>query len=144
MKSRKRIKVVCAIIERGDTVLAARRKTGDSNGGLWEFPGGKIKGAETPQEALHREIIEELGVRITILRQLPAINWDYPDKSIELFPFVCTIADDSVPLPLDHEQIGFFIVKEALCLDWAQADRMIIDRYMMDRNLFDNINREKA
>ena len=125
-----RRKVVCAVIGREGRILAARRKPGQSNGGLWEFPGGKVRDDETPSDALHREISEELGVTITILRDLPAVDWDYPQISIELLPFVCTINGEAEPLPLDHADIVFITLEEARSLAWAPADRVILEQYI--------------
>ncbi|MBN1576858.1 MAG: (deoxy)nucleoside triphosphate pyrophosphohydrolase [Chitinispirillaceae bacterium] len=124
-----RRKVVCAVIERGDRFLAARRKPQQSNGGLWEFPGGKVRPGETPAAALHREIGEELDAKITIHRKLTASAWDYTWIAIELIPFVCTITSDREPQPLDHAEIRFVLPEEALSMAWAPADRVIVERY---------------
>ncbi|MBN1307321.1 MAG: (deoxy)nucleoside triphosphate pyrophosphohydrolase [Chitinispirillaceae bacterium] len=125
----RRRKVVCAVIERGERFLAARRKPQQSNGGLWEFPGGKVHPDETPASALRREIDEELGVAITIRKKLAAVFWEYPRISIELIPFICTIASTSGPQPLEHAELRFVLPAEALGMAWTPADRLIVERY---------------
>jgi 8-oxo-dGTP diphosphatase len=129
------VPVVCAIIERGSAVFAARRKPPATNGGLWEFPGGKVHPGETRGDALVREIVEELGVTILPLRELAPVRWTYPWITIDLFPFVCSIAEDATPLPLDHAEIGFFDGAALAQLTWAPADRVIVDRYLTNASM---------
>ena len=121
--------VVCAIVERGTMVLAARRKAEQTNGGLWEFPGGKVREGESLGAALSREIHEELGVTVTVHHGLPPVVWEYPWISIELFPFVCSVAGNVNPQPLDHAELRFVGGTEMLKLQWAPADRVIVERY---------------
>lgn len=128
------VPVVCAIIERGGAVFAARRKPQATNGGLWEFPGGKVHTGETRPDALIREIIEELGVTIVPVRELAPVRWAYPWITIDLFPFVCSIDAGESPLPLDHAEIGFLGGSALAQLEWAPADRVIADRYLQARN----------
>ena len=76
----KTIKVVAAVIRDGDKIFATQRGYGDLKGG-WEFPGGKIEEGETPQEALKREIMEELDTEIEVGELIDTIEYDYPDFS---------------------------------------------------------------
>lgn len=80
----KRIDVAAAVIRQGNEVLLARRLSNQHQGGLWEFPGGKIEAGETPQAALARELEEELGIVPTAATPLIQIAHDYPDKSVRL------------------------------------------------------------
>ena len=73
----KQIEVVAAIIRKGDKIFATQRGYGDYKDG-WEFPGGKMEVGETPEEALRREIWEELETRITVDSLLQTVEWDYP------------------------------------------------------------------
>ena len=131
------IRVVCALIEREQAgpghapplLLAARRKPEQTNGGLWEFPGGKVHAGEELREALHREIREELDIPITIHRDLHPVRWRYPWIAIELFPFICSVAAGCRPVPFEHAEVGFFRFPELTALEWAPADRRIVDRY---------------
>lgn len=74
----KTIKVVAAVIKNGDKIFATQRGYGDLKGG-WEFPGGKIEEGETPQEALKREIMEELDTEIEVGELIDTIEYDYPE-----------------------------------------------------------------
>lgn len=124
-----RVPVVCAIITSGETVLAARRPEGKTNGGLWEFPGGKVHAGETLEAALHREIREELGITIMLYESKPAVLWKYPWITIELFPFICSMTEGEVPRTLDHSALRFVSREDAMKLPWAPADRKIVDGY---------------
>ena len=83
--------VVCAIIEKDGLFLIAQRPYGKSLGGKWEFPGGKIEINESEQEALRREIREELGVDRDIGIRLTPSTHDYPDFTVHLIPYLCRI-----------------------------------------------------
>jgi 8-oxo-dGTP diphosphatase len=122
------IKVVCAIIEQGKTFLAAQRNSNDSQALLWEFPGGKVGENESSQEALIREINEELGVKVSVGLQLETSVHRYPDKVIELIPFVCTISEGT-PSPIEHAAIAWLTAEEAEKLSWAPADIPILNNY---------------
>ncbi len=127
-----RIQVVCAVIKRGKMVFAARRPEDRTNGGLWEFPGGKVHEGETLEAALHREIREELAVGIGIHEALSPVQWDYPWIAIELFPFVCSMEPEAEPRLLDHAAVRFVSCREAAGLSWAPADRVIVEQYFLD------------
>ena len=122
-------RVVCAVIEHNDMVLAAHRKPDQTNGGLWEFPGGKVRVSEMLEAALTREITEELNVNLTIHRALQPVWWEYPWITVELFPFICSIADIRHPQPIDHAALRYVTPTEARSLPWAPADRCIVDQY---------------
>jgi 8-oxo-dGTP diphosphatase len=90
------IPVVCAIIEKNKTILAAKRNSTQTNAGLWEFPGGKVDTGETPSEALHRELLEELNATVRIIKELPPVYHIYPWISIQLIPFVCELISNDI------------------------------------------------
>ena len=123
------VPVVCALIVSGESVLAACRPEGKTNGGLWEFPGGKVRAGESLEDALRREIREELAIAVVIREPLRAVAWTYPWMPIELFPFVCSVADGTEPRRLDHSAIRFVSREEARNLSWAPADRKIVEEY---------------
>lgn len=126
MENIKPVSVVCAIIIRNGRFLAALRSEGQSRGGLWEFPGGKIHRGESPAQALIREIREELGVNIAVLDQLPTNVCHYSDISITLIPFAAKITDDKQPSAHEHDKIRWVDCAEAQKLDWAPADIPIL------------------
>lgn len=78
------VHVVAGVIAKNDQILVARRPQHLHQGGLWEFPGGKVEFGENPEQALHRELSEELGIRVITARPLIRIHHDYPDKKILL------------------------------------------------------------
>ena len=88
-----RVDVAIGIVLRGVEVLICRRKQGTHLAGLWEFPGGKIEPGETPEQAVRRELLEEVGLTVRVLRQLTPIEYDYLAVHIRLHPFLCEVLD---------------------------------------------------
>ena len=131
----RRIHVACAIIERDRCILAARRAAGGTMPGKWEFPGGKLKPREEPEDCVRREIREELGLTIRILRPLPPYFHEYKDFEILLYPFICSPdppkSGASKKLTLkDHSEIRWDPPEELTALDWAEADVPVLEAYM--------------
>jgi 8-oxo-dGTP diphosphatase len=123
------VKVTCAIIEQEGRVLAAQRSE-DMNMPLkWEFPGGKLENGEEPAACLVREIREELGVEVRILRVLPPVVHDYQTWTIELLPFVCEITGGTITLH-EHKDIIWKSPGDLLELDWPEADIPVIYAYL--------------
>ncbi len=91
--SKKSINVAVGVIIRKDQCLIARRPQGGHLGGLWEFPGGKFLADESAEDCLHREIYEELGIRINIDRPLSIVEHSYPDRDLRLHFFLCHPAE---------------------------------------------------
>ena len=125
------VPVVCAVIEDGaGRVLVAQRPTHKHLALKWEFPGGKVERHESPENAIVREIGEELGCKITVERGLPRFAHDYGAVTIEMIPFVCQLAPGS-PTPHPHEHVAVQWVRpEALAtLDLAAADLPVVADY---------------
>lgn len=97
------IEVVCAVIMREGRVLIAQRATGHL-AGLWEFPGGKVDAGESAEEALEREIREELGCGVMVGEAMSPVEHDYPELSIRLRPFWCAVGEGE-PVALEHAAI---------------------------------------
>lgn len=133
------IPVVCAVIEDGSgRVLVAQRPAHKHLGLKWEFPGGKVEAAETPEDALHREIEEELACRLAIDGPLPRFVHDYGTVAIEMIPFVCRLAAGS-PAPHPHEHVALRWVSppELDGLDLAPADLPVVASYRLARPALD-------
>lgn len=126
----KPLEVVCAlIIHENGKFLACQRGNQSTLPDKWEFPGGKIEPGESKEDALKRELWEELEVRISIQKPLDTVNHQYPDFDIALSPFICKITSPQPPKPLEHKEIRWVTFSEASCLDWADADLPIIEQY---------------
>lgn len=122
----KTIEVVAAVMVRDGQVFASQRGYGDFKG-WWEFPGGKIEPGETPQEALVREIREELAAEIEVGDLLETVEWDYPSFHLTMHCFLCTLLTDS--LHLNEHQDSAWLTRETLrSVRWLPADEGVVDR----------------
>ena len=122
----KTIEVVAAIIIKDGKVFATQRGYGQWQG-WWEFPGGKIESGECPQEALVREIREELDAKIEVGDLLETIEWDYPDFHLTMHCFICSLLSES--LHLNEHKAATWLTKETLhSVKWLPADEVLLDR----------------
>jgi 8-oxo-dGTP diphosphatase len=120
------IEVVCAVISGEDgKILAAQRSEQMPLPLKWEFPGGKIDPGESGEDALRREIKEELSVDIRIMERLNSVVHHYPNLSIRLRPFRCEISGGDIVLK-EHAGFCWLPVAELVALDWAEADIPVV------------------
>ena len=120
------VRVVAAIIFDGDKVFATQRGYGDFKGG-WEFPGGKIEAGESPEEALVREIREELDVEIEVGELLETVEYDYPEFHLSMDCFVCRIR--SGELVLKEHAAAMWLTRDSLgSVDWLPADVELVEK----------------
>ena len=122
----KAIEVVAAIIIKDGKVFATQRGYGQWQG-WWEFPGGKIESGECPQEALVREIREELDAEIEVGDLLETIEWDYPDFHLTMHCFLCSLLSDSFHLN-EHEAAAWLTPDTLQSVRWLPADEILLDR----------------
>lgn len=116
----KEIKVVAAVIQKENKILATKRGYGEFIN-MWEFPGGKIESGETKEQALVREIKEELNIEINVDKFAIDIEYQYPNFYLFMSCFMCSIKEGSIEL-LEHND-GKWITKEELnTLNWLPAD----------------------
>ena len=122
------IDVVAAIIKNKEgKILIAQRNKKKSQGGLWEFPGGKIEKEETKENAIVREIKEELNMDIICDGYFDKVKYEYPDKIINLIVLNCTMIGDSYDV-LEHEQIAWITKEEFKNYEFAPADIYFVEK----------------
>ncbi len=126
----KTVHVAAGIIrkEGSDELLAVQRGYGDMLG-LWEFPGGKLMRGETPEDAVRRELMEELQVKVTNLRDFYTVEYDYPDFHLSMECYYCSLADESdEPQKHDRQLDIRWIPRTSLAtVEWMPADKGLID-----------------
>ncbi len=121
----KTIEVVAAIIKNDDKIFTTQRGYGDFKG-FWEFPGGKIEAGETPQQALIREIKEELDIDIKVGELVTTVEYDYPQFHLTMHCFICTIVAGDMVLK-EHEN-STWLTKDTLdSVDWLPADVELLE-----------------
>ena len=125
----KTIKVVAAIITRekdGETEIFATQRGYGPYKDWWEFPGGKIEEGEAPEEALVREIEEELDVAVSVDEFLCSVEYDYPEFHLSMDCFWCHIEDGNLTL-LEHEAARWLPIDNLRQVNWLPADILVID-----------------
>lgn len=122
----KTVKVVAAIIINNNRVFATQRGYGEFKDG-WEFPGGKIEPGETPQEALVREIKEELDTEIEVKDYLETVEYDYPEFHLSMDCFFCRIKSGELVLK-EHEAAKWLTAETLDSVDWLPADKGLIEQ----------------
>lgn len=123
---RKTVKVAAAIIKDTDHIFATQRGYGEFKDG-WEFPGGKIEDGETPQEALIREIKEELDTAIAVEKLIDVVEYDYPTFHLTMYCFLCTVVSGDLILK-EHEAAKWLTKNQLRSIDWLPADIKLIDK----------------
>ena len=122
----KTIKVVAAIIIKDGQVFATQRGYGEFKG-WWEFPGGKMEPGESPQEALKREIREELDAEVEVRELLETVEWDYPNFHLTMHCFICSLLSESLHLN-EHEAATWLTYETLRSVKWLPADEILLDR----------------
>jgi len=126
----KQIEVVAAIIRRGNEIFATQRGYGEWKD-WWEFPGGKMEAGETPEEALKREIREELSTEISVDEFLCTVEYDYPAFHLTMHCYLCSLLTEALHLN-EHEAARWLSASELESVKWLPADWQIIE-FIKDR-----------
>jgi mutator mutT protein len=122
----KTVRVVAAVIRSEDKIFATARGYGEFKG-RWEFPGGKIEPGETPQEALVREIQEELDVKVEVGDLIDTIEYDYPSFHLSMDCFWCNVTEGEIKLK-EAEDARWLSKDELYSVDWLPADMGLIEK----------------
>lgn len=125
----KTIEVVAAVIQKDDKIFITRRGYGEFIN-MWEFPGGKIEKKESKEEALHREIREELEIDIKYLQFLTTIDYDYSNFHLTMHCFTCEIAGGKVHLNA-HNDAKWVSVDDLSDQKWVPADVLVVDELLL-------------
>ena len=126
MNERKHIEVVAAIIVRDGRIFATQRGYGEWKD-WWEFPGGKIEPGESTEDALKREIREELATEIEVDELLTTVEYDYPKFHLTMHCYLCTIIWGDWSL-LEHEDARWLAIDELDSVKWLPADKDVIEK----------------
>ena len=118
--------VICDSLETKNRIFATARGYGEFKGG-WEFPGGKIEDGETPQEALRREIMEELDTEIKVGDLIETIEYDYPTFHLSMDCFWCEVKSGELKL-LEADAARWLTKEELNSVEWLPADITLIDK----------------
>lgn len=134
-KSLKNIKVVAAIIFDGEKYLCTERNIGKFaySSYKWEFPGGKIELGESNEDALKREIMEELGIEIEINNYFCGINYVYPDFELTMYVYECKPLTKEVTLNV-HKSYKWLSLGELNTIDWASADKLVVNKLITEKS----------
>ena len=120
------LKVVAAIILRDSKILGVQRSKGQFKDG-WEFPGGKVEEGEGVEDALRREIMEELAVQVKIQRHFGHVEYDYENFHLSMDCFICTIVGGSLTLT-EHKNARWLGYNELDGVNWLPADLDVIEK----------------
>lgn len=120
------IRVVAAIIIDNKKVFATQRGYGEFKDG-WEFPGGKIEPGESPEDAIVREIKEELDAEVEVIELLDTVEYDYPKFHLSMDCFICKVKSGDLVLK-EHEAAAWLTKNILYSVDWLPADRGLIEK----------------
>lgn len=121
----KTIQVVAALIVQDGYIFATRRGYGEWKG-YWEFPGGKVEPGETPDDALVREIREELDTEISVDQYVTTVEWDYQTFHLSMRCYLCRVVSGALTL-LEHEAAAWLDKENLRSVSWLPADDAILD-----------------
>jgi len=127
------VEVVAAVIRKDNKILATQRGYGEFKGG-WEFPGGKLEEGETKEQALIREIKEELNADIKVEDYICTVEYDYPNFHLTMHTYFCSLLSDNLELlyhdeeKLEHEDMKWLNKDNLDTVEWLGADIEIVNK----------------
>lgn len=126
LKTKARVEVVAALIVRNGKVLVARRPPGKARSGQWEFPGGKAEPGESAEQALAREIEEELGCGCAPAQTFAVLEHEYPDLHVRVLFIGCRLQGE--PVRREHAELAWVSPEELARYEFVEADRALLPR----------------
>lgn len=120
-------KVGVGVVEKSGRYLITQRRFDDRLGGIWEFPGGKIREGESDEACVTRELKEELGIEVQVGQHLGTIHYTYPDRKLELRFYACSLSAGD-PKPIDVQDFRWAKADELIYYQFPKADREIVDK----------------
>jgi 8-oxo-dGTP diphosphatase len=128
-----KIDVVAAIIYKDNTILCVQRNNQGEIALKWEFPGGKLEEGETHEEALIREIKEELDCEITVDDFMMTVNYQYKTFHLNMYCYKCTLVSDKITLQ-EHIDSKWLKIEDLPMLDWAPADLPVVRKLVKENH----------
>jgi mutator protein MutT len=129
------IEVSAGLVFRNGLLLITKRKQSVHLGGLWEFPGGKIECDETSEDCLRRELREELGIEVEVHELIETIQHDYPEKSVRLKFFRCSLLRNE-PAPIGCEEIAWSDAEDLANYEFPAADARLLEKLKANPNFW--------
>jgi 8-oxo-dGTP diphosphatase len=129
----KTIEVVAAVIRKEQSILIAQRQNGEFSG-MWEFPGGKIEANETREDALKREILEEINLPIIVNEYIKTVEYNYSNFHLVMHCFFCTPMSDVFDI-LEHSDVKYIPYSELLNQHWVPADVQVVLEILKRRDI---------
>ena len=126
------LEVTAAIIRKNGKILICQRPAEKNCGLLWEFPGGKIEAGETGEQCIVRECQEELGITLSVERELTDITYEYPDRIVHLHFYLCSIAA-GVPEKKEHNALVWITHGEIYQYEFCPADGEMLRNFSFDK-----------
>ncbi|MGI6710866.1 MAG: (deoxy)nucleoside triphosphate pyrophosphohydrolase [Bacilli bacterium] len=123
------VEVVASVIKKNNLILCTRRPTSKKFPGYWEFPGGKVEDGETKEEALIREIKEELDVKIKVNSLITIIDYEYHDFLLKMYVYDCILLEEDIVL-LEHQEMRWLKKENLDSLNWLPSDLELIKMLM--------------
>lgn len=124
----KPIEVVAAILKFNNRVLIGKRMKGDSNAGKWEFPGGKVHVGESLENALRREILEELGIKLEGFVFFDHIQFEYPTYMVNIRFYLVDLHEPVNLVPTSHDELAWIAPKQYNEFDFLEANKMVLKK----------------
>jgi len=120
-------KVICAVIFNSNGQLLITRRSKGKYKDKWEFPGGKVEDNESNQDCLHRELSEELDVKVKIICKFTEFDYQYPDHDVHLISYICSMSDQKIKL-VDHDLHEWINISDVDFFDFLSADDEILNK----------------